>query len=273
MAPITTSADNDIDFRDQDASTKRRCEAGLVAFFVLADCHITIAVKYPGSPVHSWFLEPLGQRVVIGLGLGTATLLLIKSPLGEATNTTGRDSKHVAYTIILCLVLNGGFRFHVVSTPSCGRCLMVVPESYLQAQAQLLQASAQIPLAEAQLAQSQAQADASKANSDYLQRTFKRHSELFYQGRGSHFETGPRHGSVAGRNQRRHVQSEPGSGECCRGKPKGSLALKKELRAPKPKPLWRKLRIRNSNFRTVPSSLLFPGESRKKRFKPGTAFR
>ncbi|MBV8352656.1 MAG: HlyD family secretion protein, partial [Verrucomicrobia bacterium] len=56
--------------------------------------------------------------------------------------------------------------------------------SYLQAQAQLLQASAQIPLAEAQLAQSQAQADASKANSDYLQRTFKRNSELFYQGRG-----------------------------------------------------------------------------------------
>ncbi len=61
------------------------CEAGLVAFFVLADCLITIAVKYPGSPVHSWFLDPLGQRVVIGLGLGTATLLLIKSPLGEAS--------------------------------------------------------------------------------------------------------------------------------------------------------------------------------------------
>src|ERR1700751_532173 len=56
--------------------------------------------------------------------------------------------------------------------------------SYLQAQAQLLQASAQIPLAEAQLAQSRAQADASRANSDYLQRTFKRNSELFYQGRG-----------------------------------------------------------------------------------------
>src|ERR1700732_73570 len=61
------------------------CEAGLVAFFVLADCLITIAVKYPGSPVHSCFLDPLGQRVVIGLGLGTATLLLIKSPLGEAS--------------------------------------------------------------------------------------------------------------------------------------------------------------------------------------------
>jgi len=56
--------------------------------------------------------------------------------------------------------------------------------SYLQAQAQLAQAIAQIPLAEAQLAQSQAQADASKANADYLQRTFKRNSELFYQGRG-----------------------------------------------------------------------------------------
>src|SRR6516162_4955855 len=56
--------------------------------------------------------------------------------------------------------------------------------SYLQAQAQLVQASAQIPLAEAQLAQAQAQADASKANSDYLQRTFKRNSDLFYQGRG-----------------------------------------------------------------------------------------
>jgi aquaporin Z len=61
------------------------CEAGLVALFVLADCLITIAVKYPGSPVHSWFPDPLGQRVVIGLGLGTATLLLIKSPLGEAS--------------------------------------------------------------------------------------------------------------------------------------------------------------------------------------------
>jgi membrane fusion protein (multidrug efflux system) len=56
--------------------------------------------------------------------------------------------------------------------------------SYLQAQAQLLQASAQIPLAEAQLAQAQAQADSSKANSDYLQRTFDRDSQLFYQGRG-----------------------------------------------------------------------------------------
>ncbi len=56
--------------------------------------------------------------------------------------------------------------------------------SYLEAQAQLLQASAEIPQAEAQLAQSQAKADASKANSDYLQRTFKRNSELFYQGRG-----------------------------------------------------------------------------------------
>src|SRR5258708_18188567 len=56
--------------------------------------------------------------------------------------------------------------------------------SYLQAQAQLLQASAQIPLAEAQLAQAQAHADSSKANSDYLQRTFERNSQLFYQGRG-----------------------------------------------------------------------------------------
>jgi NADH:ubiquinone oxidoreductase subunit 4 (subunit M) len=64
------------------------CEAGLVAVFVLADCFITIAVKYPGSPVHGWFLDPLGQRVVIGLGLGTATLLLIKSPLGEASGAT-----------------------------------------------------------------------------------------------------------------------------------------------------------------------------------------
>jgi membrane fusion protein, multidrug efflux system len=56
--------------------------------------------------------------------------------------------------------------------------------SYLQAQAQLLQASAQIPLVEAQLAQARAQADSSKANSDYLQRTFERNSQLFYQGRG-----------------------------------------------------------------------------------------
>ena len=56
--------------------------------------------------------------------------------------------------------------------------------SYLQAQAQLLQATAQIPLAEAQLAQAQAQADSSKANSDYLQRTFERNSQLFYQGKG-----------------------------------------------------------------------------------------
>ena len=56
--------------------------------------------------------------------------------------------------------------------------------SYLQAQAQLLQATAQIPLAEAQFAQAQAQADSSKANSDYLQRTFERNNQLFYQGRG-----------------------------------------------------------------------------------------
>jgi membrane fusion protein, multidrug efflux system len=55
---------------------------------------------------------------------------------------------------------------------------------YLQAQAQLLQANAQIPLAEAQLAQAQAQADSSKANCDYLERTFERNSQLFYQGRG-----------------------------------------------------------------------------------------
>ncbi|MBV8815002.1 MAG: HlyD family secretion protein [Verrucomicrobia bacterium] len=56
--------------------------------------------------------------------------------------------------------------------------------SYQQAKAQLLQANAQIPLAEAQLAQTQAQADSSKANSDYLQRTFERNNQLFYQGRG-----------------------------------------------------------------------------------------
>jgi membrane fusion protein, multidrug efflux system len=56
--------------------------------------------------------------------------------------------------------------------------------NYLQAKAQLLQASAQIPLVEAQLAQAQAQADSAKANSDYLQRTFERNSQLFYQGRG-----------------------------------------------------------------------------------------
>jgi membrane fusion protein, multidrug efflux system len=56
--------------------------------------------------------------------------------------------------------------------------------SYQQAKAQLLQANAQIPLAEAQLAQAQAQADSSKANSDYLQRTFERNNQLFYQGRG-----------------------------------------------------------------------------------------
>jgi membrane fusion protein, multidrug efflux system len=55
---------------------------------------------------------------------------------------------------------------------------------YLQAKARLLQASAQIPLTEAQLAQAQAQADSAKANSDYLQRTFERNSQLFYQGRG-----------------------------------------------------------------------------------------
>jgi membrane fusion protein, multidrug efflux system len=56
--------------------------------------------------------------------------------------------------------------------------------SYLQAKAQLVQATAQIPLVEAQLAQAQAQADSSKANSDYLQRTFERNNQLFYQGRG-----------------------------------------------------------------------------------------
>jgi membrane fusion protein (multidrug efflux system) len=56
--------------------------------------------------------------------------------------------------------------------------------SYLQAKAQLVQATAQIPLVEAQLAQAQAQADSSKVNSDYLERTFERNSQLFYQGRG-----------------------------------------------------------------------------------------
>src|ERR1700758_2555768 len=56
--------------------------------------------------------------------------------------------------------------------------------SYLRAQAQLLQATAQIPLVEAQLTQAQAQADSTKANSDYLQRTFERNSQLFFQGRG-----------------------------------------------------------------------------------------
>ena len=56
--------------------------------------------------------------------------------------------------------------------------------SYAQARAQLVQASSQISLVEAQLAQAQAQLDSSKANSDYLQRTFERNSQLFYQGRG-----------------------------------------------------------------------------------------
>ncbi|MBV8102595.1 MAG: HlyD family secretion protein [Verrucomicrobia bacterium] len=56
--------------------------------------------------------------------------------------------------------------------------------NYLQVKAQLVQANAQIPLVEAQLAQAQAQADSSKANADYLERTFERNSQLFYQGRG-----------------------------------------------------------------------------------------
>jgi membrane fusion protein, multidrug efflux system len=56
--------------------------------------------------------------------------------------------------------------------------------NYSQAKAQLVQANTQIPLAEAQLAQAQAQADSSKTNSDYLERTFERNSQLFYQGRG-----------------------------------------------------------------------------------------
>jgi membrane fusion protein, multidrug efflux system len=56
--------------------------------------------------------------------------------------------------------------------------------SYLQAKAQLVQATAQIPLVEDQLAQAQAQADSSKANSDYLERTFERNRQLFYQGKG-----------------------------------------------------------------------------------------
>jgi membrane fusion protein (multidrug efflux system) len=56
--------------------------------------------------------------------------------------------------------------------------------NYLQAKAQLQQASAQIPLVQAQLVQAQAQADAAKANTDYLERTFQRNSQLFYQGRG-----------------------------------------------------------------------------------------
>ena len=55
---------------------------------------------------------------------------------------------------------------------------------HLQAKAQLQQASVQIPLVEAQLAQARAQGDSAKANSDYLERTFQRNSELFYQGRG-----------------------------------------------------------------------------------------
>jgi len=57
--------------------------------------------------------------------------------------------------------------------------------NYSQAKAQLVQANTQIPLAEAQLAQAQAQADSSKTNSDYLERTFERNSQLFYQGRGA----------------------------------------------------------------------------------------
>ena len=56
--------------------------------------------------------------------------------------------------------------------------------NHLQAKAQLLQATAQIPLVEAQLVQAQAQADAAKANTEYLQRTFQRNNQLFYQGRG-----------------------------------------------------------------------------------------
>ena len=39
-------------------------------------------------------------------------------------------------------------------------------------------------MAEAQLTQAEAQADSSKANADYLERTFERNSQLFYQGRG-----------------------------------------------------------------------------------------
>ena len=95
------------------------CEAGLVAFFVLADCLITIAVKYPGSPVHSWFLDPLGQRVVIGLGLGTATLLLIKSPLGEASGA------HMNPAITLTFFYLGKIRL-------VDLCFYIIAQAYLR---------------------------------------------------------------------------------------------------------------------------------------------
>jgi multidrug resistance efflux pump len=143
--------------------------------------------------------------------------------------------------------------------------------SYAQARALLVQASAQISLVEAQLAQAQAQLDSSKANSDYLQRTFERNSELFYQGRGviskQDLDTAQSQAEVSVATDKANLAAVNVASENVKVAHAQEEAARSQAEA-----ALAQVRARNSNFPTVPSSLPFPGASPKKRFKPGTAF-
>lgn len=137
-----------------------------------------------------WIILPLAI-----LAAGGATWFWIYSSQFESTDDayiTGHEhpvSFRVSGTISEVLVddnqlLKKGDPIARLDPRDFEVALVQARAQHLQAKAQLQQASVQIPLVEAQLAQAQAQADSAKANSDYLERTFQRNSELFYQGRG-----------------------------------------------------------------------------------------
>ena len=137
-----------------------------------------------------WIILPLAI-----LAAGGATWFWIYSSQFESTDDayiTGHEhpvSFRVAGTISEVLVddnqlLKKGDPIARLDPRDFEVALVQARAQHLQAKAQLQQASVQIPLVEAQLAQAQAQADSAKANSDYLERTFQRNKELFYQGRG-----------------------------------------------------------------------------------------
>jgi membrane fusion protein, multidrug efflux system len=137
-----------------------------------------------------WIILPLAF-----LAAGGATWFWMYSSQFESTDdsyVTGHEhpvSFRVAGTIAEVLVddnqvMKKGDPIARLDPRDFEVALVQARAQHLQAKAQLQQASAQIPLVEAQLAQARAQADASKANSDYLERTFQRNSQLFYQGKG-----------------------------------------------------------------------------------------
>lgn len=58
-------------------------EAWALGMFMVSACFFTIALEYPGSPIHQSFSDPVFRRFLMGLAMGITAVLLIYSPWGK----------------------------------------------------------------------------------------------------------------------------------------------------------------------------------------------